>query len=340
MRVAESTICHSLSLYTYINTGSPPTSGLSSNNITGIIIGFIFLIFFLIPMGYYFGRDYWRKRHQYNWYNRLTTPGEWCDCCSLPTPQRTFNLRQNTTTAPDPVSTEPAPEVCMYAQTSNTVTVSYGLCIKAWFTVCYLVYFVVICIFLKLCSRFCFLVHIQPVAFGGFTRRSSDSTSSNSVLATNDPELEDPGLTKAPPPAYNAAANFPSVTNKPPQDLPPPYSGPAVGFVYPSSDTSGPPTTAPPPSSPPPSSDYPVDPAYPPPSAPPPSSPPSSASYPVNPAYPPPSSPPPSSPPPSSDYPVDPAYPPTSSVNQELPYPVNMEPGGGAYPLPTVYTDP
>lgn len=107
--------------HTHIRTGQPsgPSGGFSTNSITGIIIAIVFVLFFLVPLGYYFGRDYWRKRHQYSWYNTLTSPGEWCDCdcCSSPTPERSFALQRNVTTVNEPVSTEPAAEVT----TSNTV---------------------------------------------------------------------------------------------------------------------------------------------------------------------------------------------------------------------------
>ena len=85
-------------LYIVSLTGEATSpEGLSSGAITGIIFAIIFFVFFLTPMGYYFGKDYWRKRHQYGWYNRLTTPSEWCDCFpSPPSARRTFNLRSNT----------------------------------------------------------------------------------------------------------------------------------------------------------------------------------------------------------------------------------------------------
>ncbi len=158
-------------------------------------------------------------------------------------------------------------------------------------------HFTSLCVNFVQCCRLCALfLTLQPAVFGGFTRQSSSSEPET----TDEPE--DPGLTNAPPPAYNAAANFPSVTSKP-QDLPPPYTGPTVGFVYsPTVDEIA--------STPPPALGYP-------------SYPPEMSNQ--DRAYPPPTA------PPSS---VDPAYLPPAAVSQELPYPVNLEPGGGAYPHP------
>ena len=77
-------------------------------------------------------------------------------------------------------------------------------------------------------------------------------------------ELSDPGLSKAPPPSYQAASNFPTQDTK--SDLPPPYPG-GPGPAYP--PPTAPPPTAPPPTAPP--NNYPlpwVNPAYPPPTGP------------------------------------------------------------------------
>ncbi len=132
-------------------------------------------------------------------------------------------------------------------------------------------------------------------------------------------ELENPGLSKVPPPAYNASENFPSFTSKP-QDLPPPYPGPSVGFVFPPTTLNE--ATAPPAAG---------SPGYP------------SQTSNQDPAYPPPTvglSVEPTAPPPSTGYPQDPAYPPPPPLaGQELPYPVNIQYGGGAYPPPTVQID-
>ena len=54
--------------------------GTSSSTAIGIVIGVLTVGFIIIMFGYLFGRDYWRKRHTYSWYNTLTTPSSWCDC--------------------------------------------------------------------------------------------------------------------------------------------------------------------------------------------------------------------------------------------------------------------
>ncbi len=159
------------------------------------------------------------------------------------------------------------------------------------------------------------IVLSSQLAFGGFGRPSDSAAASEPSPETNE---ENPGLSEAPPPAYNASENFPSLTSKP-QDLPPPYAGPTVGFVFPPTTLNG--ATAPPPAATaPPTAGY--D-GYPP-----------QASN-LDPAYPPPTA-----PPSSTGYPQDPAYPPPPPLSgQELPYPVNTEYGGGAYPPPTVQRD-
>lgn len=111
-----------------IFTGPSDSGGLSTGGITGIVFAVIFVIFFVLPFGWVFGKDYWRKRHQYGWYNRLTTPSEWCDCdgdcdCFSQPTRTTFQLRPNTSEVTvvsettEPVVNEPEVTV-----ESNTVS--------------------------------------------------------------------------------------------------------------------------------------------------------------------------------------------------------------------------
>ena len=87
---------------TIILTGPTDSGGLSTGGITGIVFAIIFILFFVVPFGWVFGKSYWQKRHQYGWYNCLTSPSEWCDCdcdcdcCSRPRRRTNFQLRPNT----------------------------------------------------------------------------------------------------------------------------------------------------------------------------------------------------------------------------------------------------
>ena len=47
----------------------------------GIVIGILSIVFVILVVGYIFGKDYWRKRHSYGWYNTITTPSSWFDSC-------------------------------------------------------------------------------------------------------------------------------------------------------------------------------------------------------------------------------------------------------------------
>lgn len=59
--------------------GDPP--GSSSGQVVGIVIGILSVIFVILVFGYIFGKDYWRRRHSYGWYNTITSPSSWCDSC-------------------------------------------------------------------------------------------------------------------------------------------------------------------------------------------------------------------------------------------------------------------
>ena len=58
--------------------GDPP--GLNTGQIIGIVIGILTGIFVIGIFGWIYGKPYWEKRHNYGWYNTLTTPSDWCDC--------------------------------------------------------------------------------------------------------------------------------------------------------------------------------------------------------------------------------------------------------------------
>ena len=60
--------------------GDPPTSGLASGAITGIVFAVFVIVFFVLPFGWVFGKGYWEKRHESDCYNTLTNPSDWCDC--------------------------------------------------------------------------------------------------------------------------------------------------------------------------------------------------------------------------------------------------------------------
>ena len=94
----------------HVHAGDAP--GLSSGTVFGIVFGVLILVFVVIPFVYVFGRDYWRKRHQYDWYNTLTTPSSWCDSCTggSTTRQRTWQppSRQEFTVTTSPGNSENA----------------------------------------------------------------------------------------------------------------------------------------------------------------------------------------------------------------------------------------
>jgi len=117
--------------------------GLPSGAVTGIVIGTLFIVFFLIPFCYYLFKGYWVKRNQYGWYRRMSTPSTWGDCCSSPTPRRNFNLTTTTRSQPTAevtlasISTEPTEpvsasyhnQVCIHAVLYQFVhaTLGYGV---------------------------------------------------------------------------------------------------------------------------------------------------------------------------------------------------------------------
>ena len=59
--------------------GDPP-GPLSAGRIIGIVIGVLSALFVVGIFGWIYGKPCWDKRHNYGWYNTLTTPSDWCDC--------------------------------------------------------------------------------------------------------------------------------------------------------------------------------------------------------------------------------------------------------------------
>ena len=57
-----------------------PSGPLSTGEVIGIVIGILSGIFIIGIFGWIYGKPYWDKRHNYGWYNTLTTPSDWFDC--------------------------------------------------------------------------------------------------------------------------------------------------------------------------------------------------------------------------------------------------------------------
>ena len=79
--------------------GSPVPFRLSGGAIAGIVIACLAAAFVII-MGIIYGPDRWKKRHQYSWYNKLTTPSEWCDGVSCPELPRVRSVSRRTQPTP------------------------------------------------------------------------------------------------------------------------------------------------------------------------------------------------------------------------------------------------
>ena len=119
---------------TIILTGPTDSGGLSASGIIGIVFAIIFILFFVVPFGWVFGKSYWQNRHQYGWYNYLTSPSEWCDCdcdcdcCSRPRRRTNFQLRPNTSVTVVNENTEAVvnePEVTVEPNTVSQVVIIY-----------------------------------------------------------------------------------------------------------------------------------------------------------------------------------------------------------------------
>ena len=61
-----------------------PPPPLSKGAVVGIVLGIISAIAAIVLLCVYWRVCFWSNRHQYDWYNKLTTPSEWCDGVSCP----------------------------------------------------------------------------------------------------------------------------------------------------------------------------------------------------------------------------------------------------------------
>lgn len=77
--------------FIYMLSGDP--FRLSTGQIIGIVIGILVVIVAVILFINFYIKPRWPQRHQYGWYNTLTTPSKWCSCCCQQRHQRRCTCR-------------------------------------------------------------------------------------------------------------------------------------------------------------------------------------------------------------------------------------------------------
>lgn len=70
--------CNILNVIMIGERPKPLPTGTRVGIAVGVIIAILAITF---GVGCTKGKEFWRVRHQHEWYNTLTTPKKWCQCC-------------------------------------------------------------------------------------------------------------------------------------------------------------------------------------------------------------------------------------------------------------------